>query len=102
MESMTEGKSQKEAALHKFSDEDSDDSHSKGTELDNNQTKDKRFYKEFGQNTITEGGLDKHVSHSERALQSYCQHERACSGSKERTPTLVPMNKSLGEMFPSL
>jgi hypothetical protein len=62
---MTEGKSQKEAALderdiareelqvlgdrkrvHKFSDEDSDNSHSKGTELDNNQTKDKRFYKE--------------------------------------------------------
>jgi hypothetical protein len=36
-------------ALHKFSDKDSDDSHSKGTELDNNQTKDKRFYKEFGQ-----------------------------------------------------
>ena len=62
---MTEGKNQKEAALderdiareepqvlgdkkrvHKFSDEDSDNSHSKGTELDNNQTEDKRFYKE--------------------------------------------------------
>ena len=43
---MTEGKSQKEAALHKFSDEGSDYSHSKGTELDNDQTEDKHFYKE--------------------------------------------------------
>ena len=35
-----------ELSSHKFSVEDSDNSHSKGIELDNNQTGDKHFYKE--------------------------------------------------------